>query len=168
MIRRLHALSGRIHEEVCRRGYDASRGHFVDCYGSKKLDASLLLLPLVNFLPVNDPRMAATIAAIERELMDGGLVRRKPANNDGHDEGAFLVCSCWLADCMAKQGRHDEARTILERVIGLSNEVLLRRRRWARSSGFACLDANRYRGPRRFGALHCGRRAALRICAVLW
>ena len=123
MIRRLHALSGRIHEAVCRRGYDASRGHFVDYYGSKKLDASLLLLPVVNFLPVDDPRMAATIAAIERELMDGGLVRRKPANNDGHDEGAFLVCSCWLADCMAKQGRHDEARTILERVIGLSNEV---------------------------------------------
>ena len=123
MIRRLHALSGRIHQEVCRRGYDTSRGHFVDCYGSKKLDASLLLLPLVNFLPVDDPRMAATIAAIERELMDGGLVRRKPATNDGHDEGAFLVCSCWLADCMAKQGRHDEARTLLERVIGLSNEV---------------------------------------------
>ncbi|MHB1942687.1 MAG: glycoside hydrolase family 15 protein [Acidiferrobacteraceae bacterium] len=123
MIRRLEALRGRIHEEVCRHGFDASRGHFVDYYGSKELDASLLLLPSVNFLPVDDPRMAGTIAAIERELMDGGLVRRKPANNDGHDEGAFLVCSCWLADCMAKQGRHEEARTILERVIGLSNDV---------------------------------------------
>ena len=123
MIRRLQALSGRIHEEVCRRGYDAGRGHFVDYYGSKTLDASLLLLPLVNFLPVADPRVAGTIAAIERELMDGGLVRRKPASNDGRDEGAFLVCSCWLADCMAKQGRNEEARTMLERVIGLSNDV---------------------------------------------
>jgi GH15 family glucan-1,4-alpha-glucosidase len=123
MIRRLESLRGHIHEEVCRCGYDAGRGHFVDYYGSDKLDASLLILPLVNFLPAEDPRMAATIAAIERELMDGGLVRRKPAKNDGRDEGAFLVCSCWLADCMAKQGRHDEARTMLERVIGLSNDV---------------------------------------------
>jgi GH15 family glucan-1,4-alpha-glucosidase len=123
MIRRLEALRGRIHEQVCRHGFDASHGHFVDYYGSKELDASLLLLPLVNFLPVDDPRMAGTIAAVERELMDGGLVRRKPAKNDGHDEGAFLVCSCWLADCMAKQGRHEDARAMLERVIGLSNDV---------------------------------------------
>jgi GH15 family glucan-1,4-alpha-glucosidase len=123
MTRRLQALRGRIHENVCRRGYDATRGHFVNYYGSEELDASLLLLPLVNFLPVEDPRMTATIAAIEHELMDGGLVRRKPAKNDGRDEGAFLVCSCWLADCMAKQGRHEEARTMLERVIGLSNDV---------------------------------------------
>jgi GH15 family glucan-1,4-alpha-glucosidase len=123
MIRRLQDLRGRIHEEVCRRGYDASRGHFVDYYGSKELDASLLLLPLVNFLPADDPRMAGTIAAVERELMDEGLVRRQPAKHDGHDEGAFLVCSCWLADCMAKQGRHEEARTMLEKVIGLSNDV---------------------------------------------
>ena len=123
MISRLQDLRGRIHEEVCRRGYDAGRGHFVGYYGSKELDASLLLLPLVNFLPADDPRMAGTIAAVERELMDGGLVRRKPAKHDGHDEGAFLVCSCWLADCMAKQGRHEEARTMLEKVIGLSNDV---------------------------------------------
>lgn len=123
VIRRLQALRGRIHEEVCRRGYDVSRGHFVGYYGSTELDASLLLLPLVNFLPVADPRMAATIAAIERGLMEGGLVRRKPAKNDGRDEGAFLVCSCWLADCMGKQGRHEEARTMLERVLGLSNDV---------------------------------------------
>ena len=123
MIRRLQALRAHIHENVCKCGYDASRGHFVDYYGSKELDASLLLLPLINFLPVEDPRMTATIAAIEHELMDGGLVRRKPAKNDGRDEGAFLVCSCWLADCMAKQGRHEEARTMLERVIGLSNDV---------------------------------------------
>jgi GH15 family glucan-1,4-alpha-glucosidase len=122
-IHRLEGLRGRIHEEVCRRGYDGGRGHFVDYYGSDQLDASLLILPLVNFLPADDPRVAGTIAAIERDLTDGGLVRRKPAKNDGHDEGAFLICSCWLADCMAKQGRHEEARTMLERVIGVSNDV---------------------------------------------
>ena len=123
VIRRLEALRGEIHETVCRQGYDAGRSHFVDYYGGSALDASLLILPTVGFLPADDPRMAGTIAAIERDLMDGGLVRRKPAKHDGHDEGAFIVCSCWLADCMAKQGRHDEARTMLERVIGLSNDV---------------------------------------------
>lgn len=122
-VRRLEALRGRIHDTVCQQGYHAGRGHFVDYYGNDALDASLLLLPIVGFLPADDPRMAGTIAAIERDLMDGGLVRRKPAKHDGHDEGAFIVCSCWLADCMAKQGRHDEARTMLERVIGLSNDV---------------------------------------------
>ena len=123
MIRRLEALRGTIHETVCRKGFDAGRGHFVNYYGGSALDASLLILPLVKFLPADDPRITGTIAAVERELMDGGLVRRKPAKHDGHDEGAFLVCSCWLADCMAMQGRHDEARAMLERVIGLSNEL---------------------------------------------
>ncbi len=122
-IRRLEALRETIYATVCAKGFDAGRGHFVDYYGSDKLDASLLLLPIVGFLPADDPRMAGTIAAIERDLMDGGLVRRKPAKHDGHDEGAFLVCSCWLADCTAKQGRHREAREMLERVIGLSNDV---------------------------------------------
>ena len=67
--------------------------------------------------------MAGTIAAIERELMDGGLVRRKAAKGDGSDEGAFLACSCWMVDCMKMQGRNDEAAAMLERVVGLSNEV---------------------------------------------
>ncbi len=87
------------------------------------LDASLLLLPLVGFLPVDDPRIAGTIAAIERDLMEGGLVRRKPPKPDGPDEGAFLACSCWLADCYKMQGRDDDAAALLERVIGLSNDV---------------------------------------------
>ena len=123
VVRRLAALRETIHATVCEKGFDAGRGHFVDYYGSDKLDGSLLLLPIVGFLPAGDPRMAGTIAAVERGLMDGGFVRRKPAKHDGHDEGAFLVCSCWLADCMAKQGRHDDARKILERVIGVSNDV---------------------------------------------
>lgn len=122
-IRRLEALSKEIHDDVCEHGYNRARGHFVQHYGSSALDASLLILPLVNFLPVDDPRMAGTIAAIERELMEGGLVRRMAAKGDGKDEGAFLACSCWLADCMTMQGRKDEARTLLNRVIGLANDV---------------------------------------------
>ncbi len=123
LVGRLTALRDTIHHSVCERGYSASLGHFVQHYGSEVLDASLLLLPLVGFLAASDPRMAGTIAAIERELMDGGLVRRKAAKGDGSDEGAFLACSCWMADCMKMQGREDEAATMLERVIGLSNDV---------------------------------------------
>ena len=123
LVGRMRGLRGQIHQTVCERGYSSSRGHFVQRYDGEALDASLLLLPLVGFLPADDPRIAGTIAAIERELMDGGLVRRKAATGDGHDEGAFLACSCWLADCMAMQGRRDEAATMLDRVIGLGNDV---------------------------------------------
>ena len=123
MIARLKALSEVIHRTVCERGYNNDLGHFVQFYGGDTLDASLLLLPLVGFLPVDDPRIARTIAAIERELMEGGLVRRKPPRPHGPDEGAFLACTCWLADCYKMQGRDDEAATLLERVIGVSNDV---------------------------------------------
>ena len=123
LIVRLKELSEVIHRTVCERGYSSDRGHFVQHYGGDALDASLLLLPLVGFLPIDDPRVASTIAAIERDLMEGGLVRRKPPNPDGRDEGAFLACSCWLADCYTMQGRDDKAATLLERVIGLSNDV---------------------------------------------
>jgi GH15 family glucan-1,4-alpha-glucosidase len=123
LIARLEDLGGVIHRSVCERGYSSDLGHFVAYHGGDALDASLLLLPLVGFLPADDPRVAGTIAAIERDLMDGGLVRRKPPKPDGHDEGAFLACSCWLADCYKMQGRDDEAAALLERVIGLSNDV---------------------------------------------
>ena len=123
LVGRMRGLREQIHRTVCERGYSSSLGHFVQRYDGDALDASLLLLPLVGFLPADDPRIAGTIAAVERELMDGGLVRRKAAKGDGHDEGAFLACSCWLADCMAMQGRHEEAETMLDRVIGLSNDV---------------------------------------------
>lgn len=123
LLARLEALSDVIHRTICERGYSNDLGHFVQHYGGDALDASLLLLPLVGFLPVDDPRIAGTIAAIERDLMDGGLVRRKPPKPDGHNEGAFLACSCWLADCYKMQGRDDEASALLERVIGVSNDV---------------------------------------------
>ena len=123
LIARLEELSEVIHRTVCQRGYSSDLGHFVRHYGGDALDASLLLLPLIGFLPIDDPRIASTIAAIERSLMEGGLVRRKPPNTDGHDEGAFLACSCWLADCYTMQGRDNEATALLERVIGISNDV---------------------------------------------
>ena len=104
---------------ICERGYSSDYGHFIQRYESDTLDASLLLLPLVGFLPVEDTRIAGTIAAVERELMDVGLVRRKAPSAEGPDEGAFLACSCWLADCYKMQGRDEEATALLERVIGL-------------------------------------------------
>ena len=98
------------------------RGYFVDRYGGNRVDASLLLLPLVNFLPADDPRMSATIDAIERELSQDGLVWRTPQGGDT-DQGAFIACTCWLADCRAMQGRRNEAVTLLERVLSLRNDV---------------------------------------------
>ena len=123
LIGRLQTLRETIHATVCERGFSNEKGHFVQHYGSTTLDASLLLLPLVDFLPATDPRMASTIAAIERELLEGGLVRRKAAESDKPAEGAFLACSCWLADCYKMQGRDDEAAAMLERVIALANDV---------------------------------------------
>jgi GH15 family glucan-1,4-alpha-glucosidase len=83
----------------------------------------VLLLPLVGFLPADDERVAGTIAAIENGLMEGGFVRRQEATWFGQEEGAFLPCSCWLADCMAMQNRHEEARSLFERVLAVSNDV---------------------------------------------
>jgi GH15 family glucan-1,4-alpha-glucosidase len=116
-----------VHAEVLEKGYHADRGSFVQCYGSSALDASLLMIPLVGFLPPNDPRVQGTVAAIERELMPHGFVRRYETA-DGVDglppgEGAFLPCSFWLADNLALMGRLDEARQLFERLIGVTNDV---------------------------------------------
>ncbi len=121
-LNQLRALRERIHTEVITRSWNHARGHFVDRYGGERLDASLLLLPLVNFLPATDPRMSATIDAVERELSQDGLVWRTPHVGDT-DQGAFIACSCWLADCRALQGRRDEAVALLERVLSLRNDV---------------------------------------------
>ncbi len=119
----LESLRAAIHAEVCEKGFDPGRNSFMQCYGSSHLDASVLLLPLVGFLPADDPRIAGTIAAIEGGLLEGGLVRRQEAPWFGREEGVFLPCSCWLADCLNMQGRKDEARRLFERVLALSNDV---------------------------------------------
>ncbi|MBW4092298.1 MAG: glycoside hydrolase family 15 protein [Proteobacteria bacterium] len=119
---RLEGVRDRIHQEVCANGYHAGLGRFVEYFGGQSIDASLLLLPLVGFLPVDDPRIVATIDAVERELMEGGFVRRKKADSL-HPEGAFLACTLWLADCRAMQGNHDAAREIVERVLAIRNDV---------------------------------------------
>ena len=124
----LEALRATMHAEICEKGFDAGRGTFTQHYGSATLDACLLLLPLVGFLPATDPRMEATIAAIEAKLTEGGLVRRQEAPFLGGtalrgEEGVFLACSCWLADCMALQGRYAEARMLFERVLAVGNDL---------------------------------------------
>jgi GH15 family glucan-1,4-alpha-glucosidase len=122
------AVRDRIHEEVCRRGFDRERGTFVQDYDSREPDASLLMMPLVGFLPADDPRMRTTVATIERELTAGdGLVLRYRSDQveDGlpAGEGVFLPCSFWLIDNMAMSGRTDEARALFERLLGLCNDV---------------------------------------------
>jgi GH15 family glucan-1,4-alpha-glucosidase len=116
-----------IHEEVCRRGYDAERGTFVQSFESHLLDASLLLLPAVGFLPPEDPRIRGTIEHIERELVVDGYVLRYKTDEtqDGlpPGEGAFLACSFWLADAYVMLGRMDDARALFERLVGLCNDL---------------------------------------------
>ena len=121
------ALRKRIHAEVCERAYDRRMGTFVQSYGSTGLDAALLLLPLVGFLPVEDPRIAGTVAAIERDLLDHGLVRRYRSEDGGDGlppgEGVFLACSFWLVDVYILQRRPDDARRLFERLVTLCNDV---------------------------------------------
>jgi GH15 family glucan-1,4-alpha-glucosidase len=116
-----------IHASVCREGFDADLGSFVQSYGSKQLDASLLLIPMVGFLPPEDPRVRGTVAAVEKRLLRDGFVDRYDSSSgvDGlpAGEGAFLPCSFWLADNYVLQGRHDEARALFERLAGIANDV---------------------------------------------
>jgi GH15 family glucan-1,4-alpha-glucosidase len=126
-VRRWEILRRRIHRDVCRRGFNRRIGSFVRSYGSHDVDASLLLLPLVGFLPMSDPRMPGTVAAIERGLLRDGLVRRYESRPDKDGlpggEGAFLACSFWLADNYVLLGRHDDARQLFERLLALRNDV---------------------------------------------
>jgi GH15 family glucan-1,4-alpha-glucosidase len=120
-------LADRIHREICRHAVDPRGGHFVQAYGSPRLDASLLLLAIVGFLPPKDPRLRKTVAAIERRLMDEGLVLRYETDGrlDGlpKGEGAFLACSFWLVDNYALMGRLEDARRLFRRLLGLCNDV---------------------------------------------
>lgn len=121
------AIRDEIHNTVCREGFDAAKNSFVQSFGSTQLDASLLLIPLVGFLPHDDPRVLGTIEAIERELVSEGFVLRY-TTTDSKDglppgEGAFLACSFWLADCLHMQGRPAEARAMFERLLALRNDL---------------------------------------------
>jgi GH15 family glucan-1,4-alpha-glucosidase len=124
---RWRALRARIHRDVCTHGFDRDLGVFVQRYGSSTLDASLLLLPIVGFLPATDLRVAATIDAIARELTVEGLVMRYRTDEtpDGlpAGEGVFLPCSFWLAEAWCLQGRRREARRLFERLLDLRNDV---------------------------------------------
>ena len=117
----------RVHEQVCREGFDPQLNSFVQSYGAHNLDASLLLLPLVGFLPADDPRIEGRVAAIEKCLLKDGFVARYNTGStvDGlpGDEGAFIACSFWLADNYILQGRHNDARALFERILALRNDV---------------------------------------------
>lgn len=120
-------LRDAIHREVCNKGFDAAENAFVESYGSKLLDASLLLLPAVGFLPPSDPRIRGTIAAIEKHLIRNGFVlRHDPREVSGETqpvEGAFLACSLWLADAHVLSGDLEKAQVLFDRVAGLANDV---------------------------------------------
>ncbi|HEV2625633.1 MAG TPA: glycoside hydrolase family 15 protein [Xanthobacteraceae bacterium] len=124
---RWRKLRRAIHDDVCRFGFDPALGAFVQSYGAKHLDASALLIPLVGFLPPQDPRVKSTVEAIQRHLVVDGLVRRydSEAGIDGlpPGEGVFLPCSFWLADNLVLLGRRDEARALFERLLSLRNDV---------------------------------------------
>jgi GH15 family glucan-1,4-alpha-glucosidase len=126
-IDRWRNLRDTIHEQVCREGFNADLGAFVQYYGSRKLDASLLMMPLVGFLPASDPRVRGTIEATERHLLQDGFVHRYHSDSgvDGlpPGEGAFLPCTFWLADNYALIGRDAEANETFERLRGLCNDV---------------------------------------------
>jgi GH15 family glucan-1,4-alpha-glucosidase len=120
-------LRSEIRDEILRRGFDAERGAFVQAYGSRVLDSAVLLVPLVGFLPPDDPRVVSTTAAIERELSNDGLLLRYDTSQaeDGlpSGEGAFFACSFWLSDNMLLQGRMDEAEALFKRLLSLRNDV---------------------------------------------
>jgi GH15 family glucan-1,4-alpha-glucosidase len=129
-VERWRGIRQEIHDQICEFGFDPTRGSFVQSYGSTELDASLLTIPQLGFLPPEDPRVAGTVNAIERELSRDGFVQRyamheKMEHVDGlpPGEGAFLLCTFWLADCYAMSGRHDQAQAIFERLTALANDL---------------------------------------------
>ncbi|MFI6281663.1 glycoside hydrolase family 15 protein [Streptomyces sp. NPDC050988] len=137
-LERWRELRDTIHREVCEKGYDKKRNTFTQSYGSKELDAALLLIPHMGFLPPDDKRVISTIEAVQRELLtpDGFVLRYRTAGEetgvDGlkGDEGAFLACSFWLADDLAMIGRTDEARELFERLLALRNDLGLLAEEW--------------------------------------
>ena len=129
-VERWRAVRDRIHQQICEKGFDSGRGAFTQSYGSPLLDASVLLIPEVGFLPPSDPRVVSTVEAISRDLMTGGLLRRYElaGGRSGVDglpgsEGAFLACSFWLVNALNMIGREEEAAELFERLLSLRNDV---------------------------------------------
>jgi GH15 family glucan-1,4-alpha-glucosidase len=127
-LERLRRMRNDIHDEVCRKGYDAERNTFTQFYGAKQLDAALLLIPQVGFLPPTDPRIIGTVDAIQRELVRDGFVMRYIPDRDAADglppgEGAFLACSFWLVIDLAMLGRLEEAQALFHRLLSLRNDL---------------------------------------------
>ncbi|MGH9524710.1 MAG: glycoside hydrolase family 15 protein [Terriglobales bacterium] len=126
-VKRWRTVRDEIHKEICEKGFDAGLNSFVQFYGSKLLDSSLLMMPIVGFLPASDPRMTGTIDAIQRELARGPFVWRYQTvpEVDGlpPGEGAFLLCSFWLADCLCMLGRNGEARKLFEQILAIRNDL---------------------------------------------
>ena len=125
---RWRARRDQVHAQVCEQGFDTELNSFTQSYGSRLLDASLLMLPIVGFLPPDDPRVVGTVEAIQRTLVVDGFVKRYETDGnevDGlpGDEGAFLITTFWLADALALMGRRDQANAIFERLRGLCNDV---------------------------------------------
>jgi GH15 family glucan-1,4-alpha-glucosidase len=116
-----------IHRDICTRGFDTGRDTFLQCYGGDSLDASLLMIPLVGFLPPSDPRVVSTVAAVARELTDDGLVKRYRTKSgvDGlpPGEGTFLPCSFWMADCLWLTGQKSKAVAYFEKLLQLRNDL---------------------------------------------
>ncbi|WP_031511110.1 glycoside hydrolase family 15 protein [Streptomyces megasporus] len=137
-LERWRELRDAIHRDVCEKGYDPERNTFTQSYGSKELDASLLIIPQVGFLPPDDKRVIGTIEAIQRELSTpDGFVLRYPTSGEetgvdglAGDEGAFLACSFWLADDLAMIGRVEEARQLFEKLLSLRNDLGLLAEEW--------------------------------------
>ena len=126
-LERWRRVRDQIHSDICERGFDSELVSFVRSYGSKELDASLLLLPAIGFLPADDPRIRSTVEAIERTLLADGLVLRYDTekSDDGlpAGEGVFLACSFWLVDAYLMLGRRDDAERLFERLLSLRNDV---------------------------------------------
>ncbi len=124
---RWRKLRDRIRETVESKGYDRERGVYVQAFGSPETDASLLLLPVFGYLDFEDPRMVRTTDAVSEALLEDGLLRRYRADGDGLEgrEGVFLACTFWLAECLARQGRSEEARAVFERALATGNDLCL-------------------------------------------
>jgi len=126
-LERWRTLRDTIHRDVCENGFDRELNSFVESYGSRLLDASILLLPAVGFLPPSDPRVCGTIAAIEKYMMQDGFVLRhdprEPADAPQPIEGAFLACTLWLADAHVLAGAIDKARVLFDRVVAVANDL---------------------------------------------